>query len=88
VALLESGRTLNAVSKELGVSVPTLISWKKRNAKVRQVAADSLAPERGGRRLDAIEEVRRLRAELAQVIEERDRLRRSLAVLIGLRPGR
>ena len=75
------------MSKELGVSVPTLISWKKRKAKARHIPADSLAPERGARRLDPLEEVRRLRAELAQVIEERDRLRRSLAVLIGLRPG-
>ena len=69
------------------MSVPTLISWKKRKAKSKAVFVDSSAPESSARRLDAPEEVRRLRAELAQVTEERDRLRRSLAILIGLRPG-
>jgi transposase-like protein len=79
VAMLAGGSTLVVASKKLGVSVPTLISWKKRESggaakKIGRGGSGPLTPH---------DEIRQLRFELAKAIEERDRLRKSMAFLIG-----
>ena len=67
-----SGKSLAAIAKDLGVSEPTLRSWRK------QVDLDS------GKRADGLtteerDEVRRLRRENRILREERDILRKAAA---------
>jgi transposase-like protein len=76
VQMLLSGQTLVLVSKELGVSVPTLISWKKSHR--ARTEGGPIAARTG-----TAEEISRLRFELQKALEERDRLRKSIACLIG-----
>jgi len=85
VQLLLGGTTLAAASKKLGVSIPTLISWKKKYHKAQK--PPELQSVTTGRSDDAADELRALRFELEKVVEERDRLRRSIAVLIGVTPS-
>ena len=68
----ESGKSLAAIAKDLGVSEPSLRAWRK------QADLDS------GKRSDGLtteerDEVRRLRREVRVLREERDILRKAAA---------
>lgn len=84
VEMMAAGdRTLKSISGQLGVSVVTLIKWRRDLQELG--SRRGLTPE-GGRERDlsgAMTEIERLRVELARVTDERDRLRKSLALLIG-----
>ena len=68
----ESGKSLAAIAKDLGVTEPTLRAWR------RQTDLDS------GKRSDGLtteerDEIRRLRREVRVLREERDILRKAAA---------
>jgi transposase-like protein len=75
--------SLRQVAREYKVSVPTLIKWRKETradvppAAAQQARADRPAPT---------SELERLRNEVEQLKQERDRLRQSIAILIGFNP--
>lgn len=66
----DRGYSVLEVSRRLGISSKSLYDWKKHYAKP--------APERAKEAIQA-DEVRRLKAELARVIEERDILKKATA---------
>jgi transposase len=66
-------RTVADVAASLGVSESLLHSWKKKYGS----AAAQVRKERGGE--TAEEELKRLRREMAQVKQERDILKKSIA---------
>ena len=66
-----SGRPLNEIAEDLGVSAETLRIWS------RQAAVD--AGERGGVSSEEREELRRLRREVRVLREERDILKKAAA---------
>jgi transposase len=71
---LASGNyTLRQLGAELQVSVPTLLKW--RMASGAPAATSNPSDE---------SEIARLRAELARITEERNRLRRGIAYLTGI----
>lgn len=82
LAKLGKGDTsLHKVSRETGVSMPTLIKWRK----AERQAASLKEPINSTQRDSSVEdENSRLRKEVEQLREERDYLRRTLARLIGL----
>lgn len=71
----EPGRTLASVARDLGVSETNLWRWRKRLAESGEFAF----PGTGNIPADQ-EELRRLRRELMDVTEERDILKKALAV--------
>jgi transposase-like protein len=74
--------SLRQAAKELQVSVPTLIKWRK------EVANLVGAPPRSGAATSdnsSASELERLRAEVARLTEERDRLRMGIAYLVGVK---
>ncbi len=66
----ERGHSAPDVAKRLGVSQPTLYEWMKKYA---------LAPEERRAQAGQQEELRRLKAELKRVTEERDILKKAAA---------
>jgi len=71
----EEGRPLAAVARELGVNENSLYRWKKQlsdHGNEAFVGTGNLPPEQA--------ELRRLRRELADVTEERDILKKAIAV--------
>ncbi|MBP1314189.1 transposase [Herbaspirillum sp. 1130] len=66
----ERGRSAPDVEKRLGVLQPTLYEWMKKYA---------LAPEERRTQASQQEELRRLKAELKRVTEERDILKKTAA---------
>jgi transposase-like protein len=84
VALMAVGdKTLKEISAQLGVSVVSLIKWRRDLQQPRATPAAPLRPDSDPPNSAAPTEIERLRRELARVTEERDRLRKSLALLIG-----
>ncbi len=80
---LASGEaSLRKVAKEFGVSLPTLIKWRRQ----QQPAGPKPEPmtARSGSPTETIAE---LKLEIERLREERDRLRRGIALLCGV-PGR
>ena len=82
--LVSGDYTLARLSTESGVSVVSLLKWKRelgfavgrnRGASVQASAAPDV---------DASTEIARLRAEVQRLTEERDRLRRGIAYLTGV----
>jgi transposase len=74
VALVRStGRPINQVARELGLSHETLRSW------VRRDRIDRGAGQPGELTSDQLEELRRLRREVAELRTEREILRKAAA---------
>ena len=75
VRLLESRgeRTVSDVAASLGVAENLLHAWKRKYGS----AAEQVRKERGGETQE--DEVKRLRREIAQVKQERDILKKSIA---------
>ena len=71
----EPGRTIASVARDLGVCETNLWRWRKQLAE----AGESAFPGTGNVPADQ-EELRRLRRELADTTEERDILKKALAV--------
>jgi transposase-like protein len=77
---LASGEaSLRKVSRELGVSLPTLIKWRRQ----QQPTGPKLEVP-AGRSSPALETIAELKLEIERLREERDRLRRGIAVLCGV----
>jgi transposase len=71
----ETGRTVAGVARDLGINENQLHRWR------RQLSADGSGAFPGkGHQSAEQEELRRLRRELADVTEERDILKKALAV--------
>lgn len=73
-----SGRSINALAEELGLSTSTLSTWIR---KYRQEGEQSF-PGKGQVKASE-EEVRALRKELMHVRQERDILKKALAIFSG-----
>lgn len=73
--------SLRKVSKEFGVSVPTIIKWRKEERPLASVPASTPTADQSSSTV----ENQRLREEIKQLTEERDRLRRSIAMLLGMK---
>lgn len=73
VRLLEDGKPLKRVARDLGISVESLRSWRDRIGKAGQASA------RRGRIPLLEEENRRLRRENARLLEEREILKKATA---------
>jgi transposase len=74
--LNESGKTLHAQARELGVSAPTLWLWKEKLEHENDPVTEQNAE---GVLLSKDEEIRRLKRELETVREERDFLKKATA---------
>ena len=73
--VIEEGRAVAAVARELGLNENMLHRWKKQLSELGDqafVGTGNLTPEQA--------ELRRLRRELADVTEERDILKKAIAV--------
>ena len=71
----EPGRTMASVARDLGIAETNLWRWRKKLAEL----GESAFPGTGHVSAEE-EELRRLRRELADVTEERDILKKALAV--------
>ncbi len=78
--ITESGHSLAQVGRDLDVRPDMLRRWRKKLA----VEGDGAFPG-GGKLPPADEEVQRLRRELSQVREERDILKKAVAIFSGRR---
>ena len=78
--ITESGHSLAQIGRDLGVRPDMLRRWRKKLAE----EGDRAFPG-GGQLPPADEEVRRLRRELSQVREERDILKKAVAIFSGRR---
>ena len=67
--LLESGKSVRSISKEIGVNEQTLHKWKK----------DYIGKTTNKEEIAASEEIRKLRIELRRAETERDILKKALA---------
>ena len=81
IKLASGEASLRGVSKEFGVSVPTLIKWRKEDGP--PVSVPGSGPK-ASQSSSAVEN-QRLREEIERLTEERDRLRRSIAMLVGVK---
>jgi transposase len=72
---LEAGRTVAGVARDLGISANVLHVWR---AKLKSEGSSAF-PGKGHQGPEQ-EELRRLRRQLAEVTEERDILKKALAV--------
>jgi len=73
-----SGRSAAQVAAELGIRPPLLYRW----ARLERVANTSKQVRKPERSLEALEaEIRRLRAENAKLLEQREVLKKSLGIL-------
>jgi transposase len=74
-----SGRSAAKVAAELGVRPPLLYRWAQLE---RESNASKSEPKSSQRSMEALEaEVRRLRAENAKLLEQREVLKKSLGIL-------
>src|SRR5437660_11258589 len=79
----KSGRSAAKVAAELGIRAPLLYRW----ARPKRQANHSKAQLSTGRRVEELEaEIRRLRAENATRLEQRDVVRKSLGILSEVPP--
>jgi transposase len=80
-----SGRSAAKVAAELGIRAPLLYRW----ARTERLPGNSSAP--GPKRLLNVEqleaEIRRLRAENAKLLEQREVLKKSLGILSEVPPS-
>ena len=79
LAKLNTGNySLRALAAELGVTVVTLLNWRRSGATPRagEVIPNSPADQ---------DEIARLRAEIAELKQERARLRKGIAILVGIK---
>src|SRR5207237_10707414 len=73
-----SGRSAAKVAAELGIRAPLLYRW----ARPKRAGKDSKNQPNSGRSVEQLEaEVRRLRAENAKLLEQREGLKKSLSIL-------
>ena len=73
-----SGRSAAKVAAELGIRPPLLYRWAQLERQPEAAAAESKA----GRSVEELEaEIRRLRAENAKLLEQREVLKKSLGIL-------
>ena len=77
----ESGKSIAAVARDLGVNEGTLANWVARDRQANAPAADGLSP-------DERAELARLRKENAELAMERDVLKRSVALWVKEAMGR
>lgn len=77
----EEGRTLSGVARELGITENLLHRWKKQLAEQGDAAFVGT-----GKQTPEQAELQRLRRELADVTEERDILKKAIAVFSGRKP--
>lgn len=84
--LIQSGKPLRVVARELGVSDTVLRNWK-----VKQLgeAEDDRSPrgEGGATPRELAEENRRLRRDLDRVIRQRDILKKAMGICSETSPG-
>ena len=79
-----SGRSAAKVAAELGIRPPLLYRW----ARAERLPATSPAGQKRLRSVEELEaEVRRLRAENAKLLEQREVLRKSLGILSEVPPS-
>ena len=79
-----SGRSAAKVAAELGIRPPLLYRW----AGLERVLAAGQAGVKSARSLEALEaEIRRLRAENAKLLEQREVLKKSLGILSEVPPS-
>jgi transposase len=79
-----SGRSAAKVAAELGIRPPLLYRW----AGLERVPAAGKAGAKPERSLEALEaEIRRLRAENAKLLEQREVLKKSLGILSEVPPS-
>jgi transposase len=79
-----SGRSAAKVATELGIRPPLLYRW----ARAERLGATSPPGQRGHRSVEALEaEIRRLRAENAKLLEQREVLKKSLGILSEVPPS-
>ena len=73
-----SGRSAAKVAAELGIRPPLLYRW----ARAERLPSTSPPGQKGRRSVEALEaEIRRLRAENAKLLEQREVLKKSLGIL-------
>jgi transposase len=73
-----SGRSAAKVAAELGIRAPLLYRW----ARPKRQANHSAHESKSGRSVEELEaEIRRLRAENAKLLEQREVLKKSLGIL-------
>jgi transposase len=78
-----SGRSAAKVAAELGIRAPLLYRW----AHLERESKASSSEPRSKRSLEALEaEIRRLRAENAKLLEQREVLKKSLGILSEVPP--
>jgi transposase len=78
-----SGRSAAKVAAELGIRAPLLYRWAQLERQPEAAAAESKA----GRSVAELEaEIRRLRAENAKLLEQREVLKKSLGILSEMPP--
>jgi transposase len=100
VRLVESGRPVSAVARELQIGPSMLRRWRRQYASGRRTAARGAARSAGGaavRGSDVFpgngkltsqdEEIRQLRREVGQLREERDILKKATALQRPRSPG-
>lgn len=73
-----NGITVSQVAEDLGIHVNLLTKWRKQHAKYGDRAFPGVGKQRRGTDLE--EENRRLRKELAIAQEERDILKKAMAI--------
>ena len=74
-----SGRSAAKVATELGIRPPLLYRWAKLERQPNAAGGSESAPRRSVPELEA--EIRRLRAENAKLLEQREILKKSLGIL-------
>ena len=75
ILVLEGSRSMAKIASELGISSNTLTNWKKEYLKDR----DNSFPGKGYQKPDDAE-LTKLRRQLARVTQERDILKKAIAV--------
>jgi len=73
-----SGKSISEIAKDLGISCSMLARWKREQEEYKDNAFPGLGKVRRGTDLE--EENRRLKKELALVQEERDILKKAVAI--------
>ena len=79
-----SGRSAAKVAAELGIRPPLLYRWARAGARAANTSKPDRKPERSVEELEA--EIRRLRAENAKLLEQREVLKKSLGILSEVPP--
>lgn len=86
--VLTSGKSLKALSRELGVSDVTLRTWTNAHLKETEGLGDRSPGGKGGATPgDLVDEIRRLHKELDRVSRQRDILKKAMGILSEPSPG-